>query len=68
MNVIICDNNSENLKAAKENLEDGKKGEGKGEGKVEIVDMDVSILEDYEKVIVSTWIQFFTFFSRNEKV
>lgn len=44
MNVIICDNNSENLKSAKEAI--------KGKGKVETVEMDVSKVEDFEKLKV----------------
>lgn len=42
MNVLICDINAANLKAAKEIV--------KGKGKVETVELDVSKLEEYEKV------------------
>jgi hypothetical protein len=42
MNVIIADNNASNLKAAKESV--------KGKGKFETVEIDVSKLEEYEKV------------------
>jgi len=44
MNVLICDINAANLKAAKDVIK------GKGKGKVETVELDVSKLEDYEKV------------------
>jgi short-subunit dehydrogenase involved in D-alanine esterification of teichoic acids len=40
MNVIICDNNSENLSSAKKTIN----------GKVEVFHMDVSKVEDFEKV------------------
>ncbi|TVY46161.1 putative oxidoreductase [Lachnellula occidentalis] len=42
MNVLICDINAANLKAAKDVI--------KGKGKVETVEVDVSKLEEYEKV------------------
>ncbi|KAH8684720.1 short-chain dehydrogenase/reductase [Tricladium varicosporioides] len=42
MNVVICDNNVQNLKVATESVS--------GEGKVEGVEMDVSKIEDYEKL------------------
>ncbi|TVY93731.1 hypothetical protein LAWI1_G001106 [Lachnellula willkommii] len=42
MNVLICDINAANLKAAKDVI--------KGKGKVETVELDVSKLEEYEKV------------------
>lgn len=42
MNVVICDNNVQNLKAATESV--------KGKGKVEGVEIDVSKVEDYEKL------------------
>lgn len=44
MNVVICDNNAENLAAAKKSLE------SKGKGQIEIVDMDVSKVEDFAKI------------------
>lgn len=40
MNVIICDNNASNLTSAK----------GAVNGKVETVEMDVSKVEDFEKL------------------
>lgn len=40
--MIICDNNASNLKAAKESV--------KGNGKFETVEIDVSKLEEFEKV------------------
>jgi hypothetical protein len=40
MNVIICDNNSSNLSSAKSAIK----------GKVETVEMDVSKVEDFEKL------------------
>ena len=42
MNVVIADNNAANLKHAKELLK------GKGKGKIETVEVDVSKLEDFE--------------------
>ena len=42
MKVLICDNNASNLQAAKESI--------KGKGRVETVEIDVSKLEEYEKV------------------
>lgn len=42
MNVVIIDNNSSNLASAKESIK----------GKVETVDMDVSKVEDFEKLKV----------------
>lgn len=42
MNVIICDNNSSNLSSAKETI--------KGKGKIETVEMDVSRVEDFDKL------------------
>jgi NADPH:quinone reductase-like Zn-dependent oxidoreductase len=42
MNVIICDNNASNLKSAKEAV--------KSKAKFETVEIDVSKLEDFERV------------------
>jgi hypothetical protein len=49
MNVVICDNNGENLKEAKESLA------GKGKGQVEVVEMDVSKVEEFAKVTVCSY-------------
>ena len=46
MKVIICDNNAENLRGCRENL---KSTNG---GVVETVEMDVSVLEEYGRVVV----------------
>jgi NAD(P)-dependent dehydrogenase (short-subunit alcohol dehydrogenase family) len=43
MRVVICDNNAGNLKSAKESLG----------GDVEVVEMDVGRVEEFEKVKVS---------------
>jgi len=45
MNVVLVDNNSQNLNEAKTSLE------GKGEGKVEIVEADVGKVEEFGKVV-----------------
>jgi len=42
MNVIICDNNASNLKSAKEAV--------KSKARFETVEIDVSKMEDFEKV------------------
>ena len=42
MNVVVCDNNSSNLASAQEAI--------KGKGKISTVEMDVSKVEDFEKL------------------
>lgn len=54
MDVVICDVDGGNLREARESILREKEGNGaKGEGKVEIVEMDVGKVEDFEKVKVS---------------
>lgn len=49
MNVVIADNNSENLKGAKEMISKS------GSGKVETAEMDVGKVEDFESLKVGVF-------------
>lgn len=51
MHVVICDNNAKNLEGAKNHID--RLGNGAWKGSVEAVEMDVSKVEEFEKVKVS---------------